>query len=718
MSNDYSIVKKNLSSEKIIYIRLNPARSIMGDLVLDTGSIYKMTLPLDAPSKIEINGVAGTKVTTISSNGHWTFDESTKLLRIQLANAPSWYQSNDGNIVLFYYLFYTNTIDRYAHEDPEDVNSAVRFYKGRLANEPQLEITQENIIDGVFTIGNTSVELFNQDRDFNKYLTINDSFSRKEVKIWRALNSSENIRKMFFGISGDISLGDSVSISVDSSLSITSDTYYLGLEREDVIFTKTNYPSLRDGDVDKPIHKMYCRSCKTTTIQGSWGLPSFGKYFFQGSSWYSSIVGIEEGYELVNASYNPEPSTTVNRSWRACFATSAPLSTAEISSVYSFVSSPSAYYDLFEFTVSDGHDYVLGDYVRVVSSDLTQVFYVQVIEGYSNKTILAFTAGSFVAPFPPYVTITWYIIPLLSFTVQGTFDTHIYNLIPGPHYNTDVDSLGVLRITLANNFEADFGGPPGSPLAELSPDTKIFYRVKDTKNMNHSLILKEVLESAGISCDTTSFNSAAATEMKTKFSIPYFGDTGFPSLRTIVQDFLNSAFGVLSVNNDFSVEYDLLESAPSATDEVDQNSIIDNSLKQEIKFSDISTELFFENIHHDRELDNHGVSIPFVSPTFFKENAAGYLHGVKNPKEISHLLDEITYVIPVVLIKNVLKNRRNTITFSTKGANFESIIGDDIKVRSDKLVGAPDVLDIDYKIFSVSNNKKETVIRAIDLLGL
>jgi hypothetical protein len=67
-------------------------------------------------------------------------------------------------------------------------------------------------------------------------------------------------------------------------------------------------------------------------------------------------------------------------------------------------------------------------------------------------------------------------------------------------------------------------------------------------------------------------------------------------------------------------------------------------------------------------------------------------------------------------IANVLKNRRNTVEFSTKGINFESILGDDITIESSSLSG--EVTSRDYKILAINNTAEQTTIRAVDLLGL
>lgn len=711
MTNNFDTIKYNLASEKILFVRIEPARSIIDSLAVIAGTTYSMTFAFDHPSKIKVDTTLCTKVTTVANNYEWSFNESTREIIIKLPSA----KSNYHNVVCFHYLFYTNSIDRYCYETPDDDSTPMRFYQARLLGQPQFSITQEDLLDKVFTIGNTTINLINLDNDFNQYLGNNDSFSRKELKIWKALDAKENIKKVYFGVCSNITIGESVSISVDNNLSVIDRTFYPTGDLATSTFSATGYPNINPIHLGLPIYKIYSRASKTYATQ-AYVVPGTIARSMDSTLIAGANAAIYDGYSLVNIDYSADRSKTANREWKACFASTASSTLEETNVTYALVGGGVFY----SIQVADKLKYRTGDYVSLKIGGIWYNSYGVYHIDYDSITqeIIIRVPQFGQVPFGT-VDIRRYAIPQITIT-EGIYR---FNLAPIDGYTLSVDTDGVYKIVFNNNMEDEFTLGPLDPQSDfidlgLSPDAKICYRVYNEDDLNHAVVLEDFLNDGGIITEGASFTTQSATDIETNFSIPYYGTTDFPTLRSIIQDFLNSTFGFLSVDLDFKTKYFLIDSIASGI-EITDNEIMLGSQTTDIRYSDIITALDFKNIHgEDIFSRDANLSLPasYYRTTYetkAEDKRAVYLHDIQNTRFITHLMLDLTNVKTRML--DVLKERRNTIQFKTKGINFDTILGDDLTIVSDKTIPSSGT---NFKVFSANNNTIETEIRAIDLLGI
>ena len=202
MANNFSTIKNNQGSLKINLVRIEPARYLNNLLASIGGGQYTVTLSSFVISKIEENGSLLSLVTTSPNTGEYSFNELTGLLTINPSAAPS----STNAIVMFYYLFYTSNKFRVISQDPENSATTERDWLPRIVNPPSIMYNLEDVTEGVLSISSSQLTLINDASEFQQYLTGDDSFNLKEIKVWFALDDVENIHKIFDGRVLDVKL--------------------------------------------------------------------------------------------------------------------------------------------------------------------------------------------------------------------------------------------------------------------------------------------------------------------------------------------------------------------------------------------------------------------------------------------------------------------------------------------------------------------------------
>lgn len=663
MTNQYSTLKNNLSSEKRLYLRMNPARSIIDDMVLDSGFTYKITFPFEAVNTIKVDGSTFTKVTTLTSSGQWTFDETTREIKVRLASAISNYQ----NIVAYYYLFYTNALAKYNYEDPENSATTIRFWDSRLSILPSFNSTSEDIVDGFITIGNSSLSLKNYDKDFQKYLTIDDSFSRKEVKIWHCLDNNENIAKFFFGYISNVRLGNfEVSISIDNQFQKFNNILYSSNTFGESYFTTSKFPNMDKKDLFKPIPKHYSYRSKTVDF-----------YFTEGQTnnlgAYTPFYSATEGFEAVNVNFSETRSKTTNRQWACCIKNTTSGAHSETAGT---VTNPlSSYYII---SVADTDKYEINDNVRVNGGS----FYTNVTAKLPGKIVVF-------QPFIP-VPVSGCLVERPEISMLQTFDDagKPMFLKYGTHYTEATYDTNTRGVVLTNDFENDF---PTATLSanSLSPSARIIYRIYNNDALDHGSVISDLITIAGLSVDSATITAANATNIKTNFSIPFYQENEFGKISEYLQSILTSTLGYLLINDNFEIGYKLIDTV-SAADSISKNDIMQGTFSQIIDYKDIFTSIDFNNKHGSKTFQVTGISWSLT--TYDSEeldritnDRALYLHEVENKRKIECVIQSVQNTKD--RIQKVFGVPRLNFDLSTKGINFTSNIGDQYNIDSDEVAG-------------------------------
>lgn len=708
MTNDFSSLKNRAESNKFLLIRMTVAKSIVDSLVSGGSYIYTATLSLDSFDYIKAEGNLCTEVSIITGDYQYIFNSTTRLLTIRLSVPTLLSPETRFDVIVYRYIYLTNDTAKITYKDPEDSSTELKDWLPRISGYPSFEISQQDIIDSVLTIGSTSIELINNDNYFQQFIEDEDSFSRQDVKIWQCLDSVNNIQKFYFGFVTSFSISTSnISLSIDSSMSLLNDTFYSNGTLEESTYSQSTYPGVHPDFRDKAIYKIYSK-CSRTVLVGIGNEEPFSP--LNGSS--QVFFKIDEGYELTNINYNVNRSIGNNREWSACIASSTSSDLTETASNVTAQIPNNRYWT----DVDDIGFYRCGDCLLINSNP---GYYVHGIDLGSSRIMIS-TSGTLAVVLSNGDTIFRPAIPFVQLIDDDNNGVALLKYGTSSdknvsHYRLIVDSNGVYKIIINYNIESIFSTSQFNTNGGIAAAAKIYYRVYNHDDLNHGTIVKEIIESVGFVADNDSITAANLTSIKTNFSNPFVGEGSFKAARDVLQSLLTSTMGLLSQSSDFSLAYKLI-SLLSSVVEITDNEIINGSLKQDIKYTDIYTAFKYENKHGEYSALNDSISSTI--DTRYEESLSldrpTAIHGIKKEKKIDFITQDLDNSKD--RIESLLSSRRATFSFVTKGINFSSTIGDDLTIISNKLIGTSGQKII--KILSINKKQNETAITGSDLYGL
>lgn len=700
MANEFTSLSNAAASEKITLTRIEIALSIIDYLTLVSGYIYEMIFSYDSLYKIEILGFSLTRVSSSPGTFEYTFNEETRLLVINFGEPIDYYLLTKTVIASYYIFLANNERGHYTYQDPMDNTSPMRYWDARMSGNPSFLVDQADIIDGFLSIGSTSVQINNEDNFFQQHLGTDNSLSQREVSIWQCLDSVENIRKLYSGYCSSISIsGRVVNIAVDDAF-INFNRKYLCLGDIDNSTYRNSPFSASDENKDKSILKLFC--LVTRTFEGDRTDNLAAGYLFTPNQ---GNINFTEAYQAVNILYTTSRTTSTNRRWAACVETLSSSDKTDI--VAGAVDSTVGGITLKRISVPDAKYYRPGCNITINSVVGYYVWEVDFINNYifvnGNKALIA--NGQTI--FRPSISV----VQVRGADINGR--PGYASLQYGTHY-TIINVGGVRCIQLANNFEAAFPFT-GDLVNGIFPDNEVTFRAWNHDDLNHAVVLQEIIENAGMAIDATSFADAALEQINCNFTLPNWGQTQAPSIQEAVRSILMSTFSHLSISDNFEISYFLFK-AIGATSPITENDMLKgSSLDQEIDYKDICNEVYYANIHGE-SMYNDRLRFNRYSNTYEPPSInykARYLHNVIMSKTITHVLTDMGYAKDKIMA--VLSNRRATFTMKTKGVNFDSNIGNDFRIESSKAIGSGLAR---FKAMTIQKDAAETTIKGVDLLGL
>jgi hypothetical protein len=686
MANNFSTVKNNQASEKVELIRIVPRRWINDDLTLISGTRYNTTWAYPI-QKVMANDTELTLTSTASSSDEYAYDETTGELIVN--SVPS----STNQIVVYYYVFYTSGQVRVITEDPENTATSLRDWEPLVITSPSVSQSQENIIEGFFSISASNLVLSNAENQIQNYLTANDSWNKAEVEIWLTLDNVENIQKIFKGKVVSVSISENrANINIDDDFSNVLNPAFMGdIDREDNYYSRdATFPNLDLQKVSTPIPFFFGSASRYLLLNENISTLTT-----------ASKLDPLSLYEAVNANVSGTVSTTTNRT----YLTGRIDSNGALSFAFtpSNVDQSDPNFTRLDGTASEIAKFKIGD-----TFDLTQAgtHYARVLYVDTSNNYLYITKTGAIST---GVVVNSNNLP--SIVINDSIG-NVYYLLYGRDYSvTPITSSGgnkLLRIDLVNNFEASFG------LSALDPAVhKVKYRIRpDTTDHKHGSVIKRLLEDAGLTVNTTSITTAnTAFDGLCNFSIPNFDEIDFDTYQKYIQDILASTFGLVKLNNNFEVEYQLF-SAPSSSNELTNVDILDDSWRVGIEYRDIIDTIIAYNPHYSSTEAKADVNnSPSVTEEDFKSR---YLHNINKKIRFRHVLEKINSRISELI--KVKANRRALYELDSKIINIDNEIGDDLLLNREGLLGGDSTKQL--KILSIDKSTEKTTMILSDLLNL
>jgi len=681
MSNDYATIKTNQSSQKFILAKLSPGRFVNPSLVLDSGTTYTMTFPYDVESVFE-NETELTRVSSSPSAGEFTYNETTNLLTVHLNAAPD----STNAVVVIYNLYYTIERLRVIGKDPTSPNTDLREWEPGVITSPNIQQTIKNVTEGKLTIAASSIIIKNELGDFNEYLTDNDSFYNKKIKVWHVLDDIENIEAVFEGTMTGLRVARTrVTISVKDNLDILNNPASMG--DEDLYFTNDVFTNVPTKSTNLPI-----------------------RYYFGTQSRYDTIPETVTNLttaqkldptkmdEAVCTNFTTNLTTSNNRSWTAGRVSSN--GTTDFSFSPSSVDNSDPNFTRLDTSSTISAKITIGDTFEITGSGTyrERVYYVD----RSNHYVYITKNASVVAT----DTVNSNVCPSIAIL---TFENDVFYPLYGRDYTAVETTLPSgnkrIDITFTNNFEANHAG-----LTVLDPAAMtVTFKIKpDDANQNHAQVLKEMLDKAGSSTNAASFTAAqSAFAVNAAFSIPTFDELDYSQYFRYVQSLLQSTLGYIYLNSSFEIVYELF-AAPSPTETVTNTEIIQGSPTYKVLYEDIVTQIVGFNPHFNAS------EFVSISSQTGSSNKSRYLHGVNATTRFRHVLEDFTTKIDDHI--NLRSERRVNYSFQTKGINFDSNLGDDYTLTANDIPGGSDSRSV--KIIQIGKSNTQTEIVASDFLDI
>jgi hypothetical protein len=706
-------------SERFIMVRLEPGRYVGSALASLGSGVYGMTFAA-TPVRIERNGVALSKVTTLSTNDQWAYDDTTQQITVKLASAPN---VSTNVLILYYQLFYTSGRAQYGSSDPTADTGLNVTWQPRVDGLPRFEQSIRNIVSGVFTVGDGSLSIVNTDGDFDQYLTDQDSFNEKDIYIWLCVKTqgTRNAKLAYRGKIKSVSLsGKSVSLSFYDQFSLLSQPAYMGDASTEAYFIKQagSFPSMDPNKSGQPCRYVagYSNRCVTASLSG-------GDFTVIN---YVPPVGyrIVDGDEAVCTNYNGTLSKTNNRVWGlgrvkgglasqtfGVYQASAPFTT-------------DAVYNLTGVRLAS-HNYDVGETVEWIYSGTTYRAIVTRADtfSYAGDTFnLVSDWASGATPFIFGSTIVSKKKVAVCIVGRRLSDGSEYRapLVQGRDFTvTETATSGgntYVSITLANSFEDNhslFLNADSTAWLPIDPNNyKVIYRIFPAASSRHGDVLKELVTKASLTADSATFTAQNTTlPVNCYMSIPYFDESDYSDYRRYCEDILASTLGYLSVG-DSGVKYQLL-AAPAAGQSVDRNTWSHNSLSTNIDYQDIVTEVIAYNPHN-----THDYTIALTdSPSETRTSAkAQYLHGVKKSTRFRHVLEQIGTRIDAIM--GLRAERRAVFRYDVPTQHLASYIGDDVTFSGYGNTVPGGASSANLKIFTIDKGVENVRVEASDLKGL
>jgi hypothetical protein len=628
------------------------------------------------------------------------YDPETGYIKFAVFQVSTPSIQDNITLILEYFIFFTNFTGKRA---PYDMASGAEVYwEPRLPKDIDLGFSQANNITGQLSISTSSIELKNQDLYLNDFFSTHDSFNNREVKVWRCIDGISHYQFEFSGVIKGAKINDQVaSFDLTDIMSLLDKTFYgydSNFKRYSDLHDGSTY-IIRADDQAKPIYRIF----------GKIG-PYDVFYFNTSQDNQVRLLDVNKTLPAVCVNYNAASKTTsTNRKWSVGFGPSVVA--------------------LKSMTVTAVANLVLGTYSAsqlTVTGDAQEVFAVgDTFRLGGQYGVIVGVAGSVIEIWPynaSLATGTIERIKVPAVVIEQNGDK--YYPLSFRDYNVTIGAEGDIQLDFVNNFEANHSG-----FGTLDPDiSNVYARMwNDEYDSKASSIVKAVLDEAGL-VTSSSFipnQSPPWSDPNLAFSIPFPGESDFPTCREVVEKGLKSALSFIYFDSNGEVRYkSFLDGIQADPDDIenesgqDPNDVINQSNSSNFSVSFdlydqfIGTYLtlpnapqsssFYENYADSYRIS--GVSARelrlYKTNLFYETDSVIDIHG----QDIEDFLEEYN---------SLITGRRAVFSLTVFSRHFRLFIGDDMLVSRTKIAGG--VNEGYMRVVAISKGYNESDLKLLDL---
>jgi hypothetical protein len=679
-------VKENAATKRFFLIRLRVRRYISRRVTSLGGSDYGITSP-GYVAGLTINSTSLTLVTSLSGNNQYTFNPETNAVTLRLASAPN---GTTQILCLDYHIFLTSGETLNWNLNPDSSSTARVEWLPRISQPPTVSQSISSVLDGgLFTFSAGTFSVSNADDYFNQFLTGDDSYKDAPTDVWFCIDDVTNRRKVFNGACQSLSVSDSFLsfILYDAFSPLTKPCFFGDIPQEAYFLRQSDsFPNVMPNQQDKPCPFIVGNASRFRIKPG---LISLFQVFDD-----TSLP------EAVCTNYNDSFSISVNREW-GLFRTRETLTTAGInktnlSAITYQVQSGGHYMTLTIPTADvDLENIDIGVTFKLTEAAKPTNYYrvTRLSQSGANTVIRLWTPGVAVNPtYTPAVTISNFPMICLNL-VQGGIT---YELMYERDYTVSGTATSggntYYEANLVSNFESNVASSTLKPVED-----KLYYcaYVGRTSSIPGTL-LQTLLEGAGLTTDST-FDTQIDDILPLvygEFSIPDFDEQDYPTYGEVCAKILRSILGYIRLSNT-GVAQGYLFNTPTPGDIYTDSDIL--NLSRSIEYRDLASRVISFNPSDPQELVNTGSTYKsLISSSLTDESdRSKFLDRSSKDIRLRHVLNDISDRLEEI---TRLRSRPFvTYTFTTPTKAVEILIGDDIELQSEQVLGGT----VDLKVIGL-----------------
>lgn len=429
--------------------------------------------------------------------------------------------------VVEYFMFFTEERGRYAPYNLESGFDQV-YWEPRLPKGFSADYSQQNNLQGVLSVASAPLNLKNYDGFFNKFFTVNDTFSNREVKVWRCDGSYDDKWVEFRGVIRNVDLSDTeCTFGVADPLARLDDSYTDGKPLTALALAQAGAYYIRTVDSDKPVSRLLGKISSHSYLT---------KY--TGQSIDIPWLHWENMINCTNVLFNNVPTTSNNRKWSVGFGpASAATQQRDVTAVANYTSGT---FSATKFTIDNALGPV-SEWLPVGTCIINNGKYGIVYASNDTEAYVWPHNASFSAAFD--------ILRMPVISVIVVRDGQWCYPMAGESYTCQIGAAGDLQIVFNNSFETLPSVGLGTALNPFE-DEVYAVMMNDSGDGRASKIVYDCLVQLQMEVNM-SFEPDQTppwTDAELAMTIPFPGQSTFPLMRDVVEEALRSAMGFLYFN--------------------------------------------------------------------------------------------------------------------------------------------------------------------------
>lgn len=727
-------------SERFALVRIQPKR-YLDSFTQVSGFVYSCELS----NNIILYSVNVKIIGSSTEYTDFTYTHTNNVLTI--TPVDDIFADSDYVVVITHNIYTTGTKTRYTNgvtsgDEPPDAE-----WIPILQNYPDYSQSMKDITEGVFSLSLSTITLISDNRFFQKYLGVNDTFNNCAIDIWMCINNVENNKLVFSGLCTSASFsGTILSIECIDRFSKLKDTALFTNNGNGYISSGssiTSYPEnelvgkpsvLVIGDMspftlsNKSVPQVRAESSKQMVhvsdgIRMTRDTPQTNDV---NSTTLSMFVARFVGTAIKKMTFG-----TVTRCYRE-YTDGGVIDGKRVFSTYYHIQCSNFYGEIGD-CLPDGLSgieafpmYVCYVGARTGPDGSTYDFVLYKQEwSWGTGTATMPTSGLTSNPTIPDNTYYSYAVVrkgVTSATLDSSlesFDMRYYAhgsvsiACSSPRVET-VETIGGQTISaLYIDFDpGDFYSVRGGDDMKFE---NLYCRFTSTTELTHAQAMELTIKASGLTVNSASFTQAASDlSAKVSFCVPVDKESNTTYL-DVVQFIAKSTFSLVSVNNDREIEYSIIKNPSSITSSGsrDNSNVLFNSFSTYIDYNDIVSSINFVNPCFNY---TNLITSPsgLNTETTSSSNKAIFLHGASKTITYKHCLK--TIVNRKSVISAYLGEPKIVYTYKTSSLDLDTSLGQSLNVQNDGIIGETNTKDC--LVVDISNSTSLSTIKLNEIRGV